>query len=67
MLKTHINFKHTKEGERVEFNCEECGLKFRTLWNLSNHKRDSHGKKEIAFSTRQTDVNLEALVGNLIM
>ena len=46
MLKTHINFKHTKEGERVEFNCEECGLKFRTLWNLSNHKRDYHEKKE---------------------
>ena len=45
-LKNHINFKHTKDSDKVVLNCDKCQMKFRSVWHLRNHKRDDHGKEE---------------------
>ena len=45
-LKNHINFKHTKDTDKVVLNCDKCKMQFRSMWHLRNHKRDDHGKEE---------------------
>ena len=46
LLKSHVNFKHTKEKDREVVNCDKCPMEFMTLWTLRNHNRDVHGPKE---------------------
>ena len=45
-LKTHMNFKHTKEADKEVHDCETCKRKFRSNWHLKNHIRDEHGKDQ---------------------
>ena len=45
-LKNHINFKHTKDTDKVVLNCDKCKMQFRSMWHLRNHKRDDHVKEE---------------------
>ena len=45
-LKTHINFKHTKETDKEVIDCDKCNRQFRSTWHLRNHTRDDHGKEE---------------------
>ena len=49
LLKSHINFKHTKEQDREVVNCDICDMKFMSFWSLRNHKRDIHGPQEDCF------------------
>ena len=49
-LKSHINFKHTKDSNIKVYKCEVCKRQFRSVWHLNNHIRDEHGKeKECSF------------------
>ena len=43
-LRTHINFKHTKDTEKEVLDCDKCKRQFRSTWHLRNHNRDDHGK-----------------------
>ena len=45
-LKTHINFKHTKDTDKEVIDCDKCNRQFRSTWHLRNHSRDDHGKEE---------------------
>ena len=45
-LRTHINFKHTKDTEKEVLDCDKCKRQFRSTWHLRNHNRDDHGKDE---------------------
>ena len=46
LLKTHINFKHTKDTAKEVLDCDKCKRQFRSTWHLRNHTRDDHGKEE---------------------
>ena len=45
-LKSHINFKHTKDTNIEVYKCEVCKRQFRSVWHLNNHIRDEHGKEK---------------------
>ena len=53
ILKNHINFKHTKDSDKVVLNCETCPMQFRSSWHLRNHRRDNHGKEEECFHYKE--------------
>ena len=57
-----------KTVKKIEVECDECGKKVRSIWNLKNHIRDDHGKKnKNVCSIEQTDAIMVTAAGIFTM